>query len=97
MARNSRGFLSGNTKKLRRKRRSTINDVTKVFSVGDKVIISVKAERAGAPHLRYQGRMGVVKERRGSGYVLAVKDGGKTKKIIATALHLKMVATHSSS
>lgn len=93
MARNSRGFLSGNTKKLKRKRKATIADSIRSFSVGDRVIISVKSERAGAPHLRYQGRIGVITEKRRRGYVVAIKDGKKTKNLIATAFHLKTTAS----
>lgn len=88
MVRNSRGFLSGNTRKLRKKKKYTINDIIKSFSVGDRVIIVVKPVRKGSAHLRYQGRMGIIAEKRNKGYVVSIKDGGKHKKIVATALHL---------
>lgn len=93
MVRNSRGFLSGNTKKLRRKKRQTISDIIKLFSVGDKVVITIQPERAGAPHLRYQGRIGTITEKRSRGYVVKVKDGNKVKNLIATAFHLRAVAS----
>ncbi|MDD5023040.1 MAG: 50S ribosomal protein L21e [Candidatus ainarchaeum sp.] len=92
MVKNSRGFLSGNTKKLIRRKKTTINDVLRSFNIGDKVIISVKSGRNGAPHLRYQGRTGVVHEKRGDGYLVSVKDGNSVKSILATAYHLKNAA-----
>ena len=89
MVKNSRGFLSGNTRKLKRKKQPTINDMIKSFSIGDSVIISVQPERAGAPHLRYQGRRGIILEQRKKGYLVGVKAGKSTKKLVATAFHLK--------
>lgn len=92
MVKNSRGFLSGNTKKLKRERKVTINDILKSFSVGDRVVISVKPEKEGAPHLRYQGRVGIITEKRKRGYLVEIKDGNKVKNLLATAFHLRGLA-----
>ncbi len=92
LVKNSRGFLSGNTKKLRRKKKKTIHDIIKVFNVGDKVKIISKAEKKGAPHLRYQGKVGKVIQLRGKSYVVEINDGNAKKELIASALHLSPVA-----
>ncbi|MBN2477826.1 50S ribosomal protein L21e [Candidatus Micrarchaeota archaeon] len=89
MAKNSRGTLSGNTKKLKKKKDFTINDRLKTFSVGDSVRVSVKPGRKGAPHLRYQSRVGKVTEKRGSAYVVQIKDGRSIKSLVASSLHLE--------
>lgn len=81
--------MSGNTRKLKRKKKTTISDVTKSFVVGDKVVINIKSEKKGAPHLRYQGRTGTVIQKMGNGYVIGMKQGGKYKKLVATSFHLK--------
>jgi len=92
LVKNSRGFLSGNTKKLRRKKKKTIYDVIKTFNVGDRVRIIAKAEKNGAPHLRYQGKVGKVVGIRGRAYVIAISDGKAKKELTATALHLSAVS-----
>lgn len=42
--------------------------------------------------MRYQGRMGTIVEKRKKGYVVNVKDGRKSKKVVSTAFHLKSVS-----
>ena len=60
------------------------------YSVGDKVLISIDpAFHKGQPYRRYHGKSGIISEVRGRAYVVEVKDGGKTRQIIANAEHLK--------
>ena len=92
MVRQSKGTLSGKTRYLRGRTRSTVADAVRTFSVGDKVLISPKAITPGMPHLRYASRHGVVVEKRGRSYVVEVKDGKKTKKIVAGPVHLRKVS-----
>ncbi|RLE60497.1 MAG: 50S ribosomal protein L21e [Thermoprotei archaeon] len=59
------------------------------YNIGDKVRIDISPEfPSTAPHRRYQGRIGTVIEKRGRAYVIAIKIGGKVKKIITTKDHI---------
>lgn len=43
------------------------------FSVGEKVVIKIEPSvHKGLPHRRFQGKVGVIKEKRGKGYVVEV-------------------------
>jgi large subunit ribosomal protein L21e len=44
----------------------------------------------GMPHRRFQGRVGVVKERRGRSYVVTVATGGQQRQVIARPEHLRL-------
>jgi len=60
------------------------------YTLGDKVLISIDPSfHKGQPYKRYQGKSGIISEIRGRAYVIKVKDGGKTRQIIAKAEHLK--------
>ncbi len=69
----------------------TVNDMLKRFSVGDGVAIKINSSFAGIPFRRFHGLTGSVLEKRGSAYIVQIKDGGKLKKIIAKPEHLKAV------
>lgn len=45
----------------------------------------------GQPDTRFHGLTGTVVERRGRAYVVAVRQGGLTKQVIATPEHLRKV------
>ncbi len=61
------------------------------YAQGQRVLISINpAVQKGMPHRRYQGRMGVVSEKRGRSYVLEVAMGGKyPRTIIARPEHIR--------
>jgi len=92
MVKNSRGTLSGKTKKLRGKGKFTPAQLVKKFSIGDKVILDPKQYKSGQPHLRYANKNGKIVEKRGIAYVVEIMDGGKKKKIVAHPVHLKTAA-----
>lgn len=94
MVKRSGGELSKSTRKLKRKRRLTPNDFVKEFSIEERVFIDPKPyyKKGKIPHLRYRGRTGIVKEKRGKSYVVEIKDGGKVKKIVALPIFLKKVS-----
>jgi len=78
--------------KFRRSVRTSVNEFMKEFEVGDKVVIKINSSsESGMPFRRFQGLCGEVVEKRGRAYVLKIKDGDKTKKIIANPEHLKKV------
>ena len=91
MAKQSRGTLSGKTRFLRGRSRSTVAESVRTFKIGDKVLISPKASISGMPHLRYANRHGIVVEKRGRSYVVEVKDGKKTKKLVTGPIHMRKV------
>jgi ribosomal protein L21E len=90
MVKRSKGTLSGRTRKLRGKGRVTVAQAVSTFNVGDKVVITPKAQRSGLPHMRYANRHGTVVEKRGKGYVVEVNDMNTTKKIVVGTVHLQL-------
>ena len=60
------------------------------FEIGDSVTIAQEPTiHNGMPHPRYRNRTGKVIEKRGSAYVIRVKDGETTKVLIAAPVHLR--------
>jgi len=78
--------------KFRRSVRTSINEFLKEFEIGDKVVIDINSSsESGMPFRRFQGLCGEVVEKRGRAFVLKIKDGDKTKKVIANPEHLKKI------
>jgi len=93
MARRSRGFR-GKTRQLLRLRgkstRLTLTQQIKSFEVGEKAVIKIAPQiQGGSPHPRYYGKAGTIVEKRGRAYLLEIKDGDKTKRVLAFPAHLK--------
>lgn len=94
MAKSSRGFRTGTRRKLKRKHREkfSVEKHLQEFKEGDKVIINIdSSSQKSMPHYRYQGSVGIVKEKRGRGYIVDVKLGNKMKEITTKPEHLKGV------
>jgi large subunit ribosomal protein L21e len=92
MVKRSRGFRSRTRKKLRQKpgRRPSITKFLQRFEPGQRVMIVLEpSSQRGMPHPRFKGRVGTVIARRGKCYVLEVKNGKKTKRIISGPEHLR--------
>ncbi len=97
MVKRPRGYLSKATRSLKTKRKLTPKDFARQYEVGEKVLIKIQPYYKGAmPHPRYRGRVGRIVEKRGSAYVVEIKDGGKAKKIISHPVHLRRVESASS-
>ncbi|MDD5172042.1 MAG: 50S ribosomal protein L21e [Candidatus ainarchaeum sp.] len=90
MVKSSRGSMSRKTRKLKGRTGVTVTQLVRTFNIGDKVVISPCARPAGRPHLRYSGRHGIIKEKRGNSYVVEVGDMGSKKSVIAGPVHLKL-------
>jgi len=59
---------------------------------GERVVLRIEPSlQEGRPHPRYQGRVGVVRGRRGKAYEVEITDGGKIKKVIILPEHLVRV------
>jgi len=91
MVKRSRGYLSKYSRKLKAKRKLTVNDFIKDFKVGDRVYIDPVPyyKRGQIPHKRYKGKVGKIVEVRGNAYVVEIKIGGKTFKPVILPIHLK--------
>jgi large subunit ribosomal protein L21e len=87
----SLGKFSKRTRCLRKRARQRITTqvALRSFSIGDKVCINPAPSQEGLPHPRYRGRHGVVVGRRGNSYVVEVRIGGSTKKLIVPGMHLR--------
>jgi len=63
------------------------------LEIGDSVTINPEPTiHNGMPHPRYKNRTGKVIEKRGSAYVVKVRDGDTTKTLIAAPVHLRKVS-----
>jgi len=82
--------MSRQTRKLKGRVGVTVARQIRTFNIGDTVIITPCARPGGRPHLRYSGRHGIIKERRGNSYVVEVGDMGSRKSVIAGPIHLKL-------
>ncbi|MEM3852250.1 MAG: 50S ribosomal protein L21e [Methanomassiliicoccales archaeon] len=86
LRRRSRGILS---KKPRERGTPPVARMMQKFEPGEKVAIKIEPSiRSGAPHLRFQGRTGMVEGVQGRVYRVRILDGGKEKIILSDAVHL---------
>ena len=93
MVKSSKGFKSRSrgtlTKKVRERGMPPVTRFLQIFAVGDKVIVRLEAaDPHGMPHPRYQGKVATVIGRSGRAYRLQFLDGGKSKQLVAHAVHL---------
>lgn len=80
------------TKSFKRKGKISISNYFQNFNAGDRVCLSVEpAHHGGMYHLRFMGKIGIVKARRGRCFEIAINDRGKEKTLIAHPIHLKRV------
>lgn len=94
MSKNSKGLLSGNTRNLARHHKPSaqrVRDIIKNFNVGDRVAIVPKGNTKNIPHPRYKGRIGVIKEKRGNGYVVEIKVMNAKRLLVVHASHIEKV------
>jgi large subunit ribosomal protein L21e len=76
--------------KFRRTGKVPINRFIKNFNIGDRVVIKIdSASSKGMPFKRFQGLSGKIVEKRGKSYLVDIKDGNKTKTVIANPEHLR--------
>jgi len=88
----SHGPRKRTREKFRRSRKTPINEFLKNFEIGEKVVIDINSSSAkGMPFRRFQGLIGKIVEKRGKAYLLEIKDGKKTKTVIANPEHIKKI------
>lgn len=93
MVKSSKGFRSRSrgvfTKNVRDRGMPPVTRFLREFAIGDKVIVRLEASDShGQPHPRYQGRVCTVVAKVGRAYRIQFLDGGKSKQLIATPVHL---------
>lgn len=93
MTRRVGGFRARTRKKLRKKPRSkgkiSTTRLLQSFKIGDKVIIAQEsAIHKAMPHPKFKSRTGVVVKKQGRAYMVKIKDGRKTKNVLAAPIHL---------
>lgn len=90
MVKASKGAFNRRTRKLKGRSVTSVGQMMQTFNVGDNVVIAPRAKFEGLPHLRYAGRHGTIRERRGRSYVVEVEDYNKKKMVIVGPVHLKL-------
>lgn len=95
--RHSKGYRNRSRRLLsktpRERGRGGIGYLLYDYKVGQRVQIDIRPGPAisTAPHRRYQGKVGVIVEKRGRAYVIEVPVGKSKKIIITTKEHIKPV------
>lgn len=89
----SRGWIRKRRDVLKKKPRDRgllpLSKLLYEYKVGEKVVIRIEPSiHKGMPHPRYQGKVGVVQQRRGRAYVVDIKEGTTIKRLIARPEHL---------
>jgi large subunit ribosomal protein L21e len=87
MVRKSYGKMRGTRYRLENKGVTNITRYLEEFNVGDTVNITFTSTIV--PHPRFHGFTGKVLGKRGRGYIIEVREGGKHKKISIRPEHLK--------
>ena len=76
--------------KFRGGKKFTVNKFLKKFEKGQRVALVVDpSSQSGMPFRRFHGLSGEVFGKRGTAYLVKIKDGGKVKTVIAKPEHLK--------
>ncbi len=77
-------------KNVRTKGKISLRRFFQRFNEGDKVYLSAEpAVQKGLFHPRFHGKAGTIKSKQGTNYYVQIKDGNKTKTILAHPIHLK--------
>ncbi len=82
------------TKKPRERGLQPLGRLLHEYEEGEKVVVKIdSAVHKGMPHPRYQGRVGVVAEKRGRAYVVKMAEGGKIRDLIILPEHITPLAS----
>ena len=92
--RSSKGYYTGTRSLLRKPNREKgkpqISKLLREYAPGSQVIIKMNSSvQKSMPHKRFHGKIGVVLEKRGRGYVLSVPQGNSIKTVITRTEHLE--------
>jgi large subunit ribosomal protein L21e len=92
--RGSKGYYSGTRSLLRKPNRERgkphIGKLLHEYTLGSQVIIKMDSStQKSMPHKRFHGKIGVIQEKRGRGYVINVPQGNAIKTIIIRSEHME--------
>ena len=80
------------SKKPSEKGKVTIRKIFQSFKTGDKVqLIAEPSHQKGLFALRFYGKKGTIKSKKGRSYYVKIKDGNKEKLQIVHPVHLKKI------
>lgn len=80
-------------KRIRQKGKLSLSKLFKEFKPGERVsLVFIPGEKVEFPR-NFHGRTGLISEKRGSAYMVNVKDGGKIKQFIIKGIHLKKLSS----
>ena len=72
--------------------RLNIDRIIHEYSEGDRVAIVIDGgQQKGMPNRRFQGKTSVISGKQGAAWVVTIKDGNKTKTVVARPEHLRNV------
>ena len=79
-------------KNVREKGKTSISKIIQDFEIGTKARIKVDPSvHDGQPHRKFHGRTGIIVGKQGKAFMLKVKDGNNSKKVISRPEHLEKV------
>jgi len=89
----SKGFRSRTRRLLRRNPRERgktgLSKILYEYKPGEKVVVKIDPSvHKGMPHRRYHGKIGVIVNKRGRGYIVNVTQGRAVKEIIVRPEHI---------
>ena len=92
--RGSKGYYAGTRsllkKPTREKGKPNIGKILHEFTPGSQVIIKMDSSfQKSMPHKRFHGKIGIIMDKRGRGYVVSVPQGNSIKEIIVRSEHLE--------
>ena len=78
------------TRRPRERGKTGLSKILYEYEPGEKVVVKIDPSvHKGMPHRRYQGKIGVILNKRGRAYVMEVTQGKAIKEIIVRPEHLK--------
>lgn len=94
MGRRAKGFRHKTRSLLTRKPRehgkTGLSKILHGYEAGEKVVVKIDPSvHKGMPHRRYQGKVGVIIQKKGRSYVVNVTQGDAVKEIIVRPEHLE--------
>ena len=92
--RGSKGYYAGTRSLLKKPTRERgkpkISKLLHEYALGSQVIIKMDSSvQKSMPHKRFHGKIGIILEKRGRGYVVSVPQGNSIKEIIVRSEHLE--------
>jgi large subunit ribosomal protein L21e len=92
--RGSKGYYAGTRSLLKKatrdKGKPKISKILQEYPPGSQVIIRMDSSvQKSMPHKRFHGKIGIIQNKRGRGYVVSVPQGNAVKEIIVRSEHLE--------